>query len=233
MSRAFTLIELLVVIAIIAILAAILFPVFAQAKEAAKKAVCLSNLKQVGYAFEMYMADYDQRLPDRRDLKLSLPGGWKPWNNWPTSDPRAGWAAIVFDPYIKNYDIWTCPSVHASIMANVIQVAQPIGPGPGSSITRYWLWRFDRPDNPVPLDDLWGKTVEQSILDLDAAKNPEAGYPTGAADVEICVDPYFPKTTPTIPVEPSLSGANAHVGGRNRLLLDCHAQWFRDYRLTP
>lgn len=233
MRRAFTLIELLVVIAIIAILAAILFPVFAQAKEAAKKSVCLSNLKQMGFAFEMYMSDYDQRLPDRRDLKLSLPGGWKPWSSWPTSDPRTGWAAIVFDPYIRNYDIWTCPSVKGSKMSDVIQVAQPVDSDPQSPITRYWMWRFDRSDNPIPLDDLWGKSVEQSVSDLQAAKNPEAGYPQSDSDVEMVVDPYFPKTTPTIPVEPSLSGANAHVGGRNRLLLDCHAKWFRDPRLTP
>src|SRR4051794_28698553 len=60
--RAFTLIELLVVIAIIAILAAILFPVFAQAKEAAKKASCLSNLKQISLAWQMYAGDYDDTM---------------------------------------------------------------------------------------------------------------------------------------------------------------------------
>ena len=62
-SRAFTLIELLVVIAIIAILAAILFPVFAQAKEAAKKTQCLSNLKQIGLGATMYATDSDDLLP--------------------------------------------------------------------------------------------------------------------------------------------------------------------------
>ncbi|MEL4411502.1 prepilin-type N-terminal cleavage/methylation domain-containing protein, partial [Shewanella algae] len=63
MKRAFTLIELLVVIAIIAILAAILFPVFAQAKAAAKKSACLSNTKQIGTAFNLYLADYDDTTP--------------------------------------------------------------------------------------------------------------------------------------------------------------------------
>ena len=62
-SRGFTLIELLVVIAIIAILAAILFPVFAQAREAARKASCLSNCKQLGLAMQMYAQDYDENLP--------------------------------------------------------------------------------------------------------------------------------------------------------------------------
>jgi len=61
--KAFTLIELLVVIAIIAILAAILFPVFARARENARKATCQSNLKQLGIAFAMYCQDYDQTYP--------------------------------------------------------------------------------------------------------------------------------------------------------------------------
>ncbi len=63
MKRAFTLIELLVVIAIIAILAAILFPVFAQAKEAAKKTACLSNAKEIGVSLKLYLSDYDDQMP--------------------------------------------------------------------------------------------------------------------------------------------------------------------------
>ena len=62
-KAAFTLIELLVVIAIIAVLAAILFPVFAQARDKARQAACLSNLKQVGTALAMYQQDYDERMP--------------------------------------------------------------------------------------------------------------------------------------------------------------------------
>src|SRR6185437_1826035 len=109
-KRAFTLIELLVVIAIIAILAAILFPVFAQAREAARKAACTSNLRQIGSAFALYEQDNDDRLPDRRDLKSSLPGGYKPWRTWPPSDPRGGWAAVVLEPYTRSKGIWSCPS---------------------------------------------------------------------------------------------------------------------------
>ena len=93
MRRAFTLIELLVVIAIIAILAAILFPVFSQAREAAKRAQCTSNLKQFGAAWTLYLGDNDDRMPDRRDLKLSY--GYRPWSSWPPSDPRSIWVLDV------------------------------------------------------------------------------------------------------------------------------------------
>ena len=228
--RAFTLIELLVVIAIIAILAAILFPVFAQAKAAAKKAVCLSNLKQIGLSFTLYLNDYDDHLPDRRDLKTSLYGGYKPWTTWPTSDPRGGWAIIVMKPYTKNDAVWSCPSSINTPVGEADQVRQCLwahGSGPTS---RYWLWRFDRPTDPVPLDNLWGKTPDQSVVDLQEAKNPQAGFPEGTSDVELAVDAYFPKTIPT--VDPELKGVAIHPGGRNRLLLDSHAKWFPDARLN-
>jgi prepilin-type N-terminal cleavage/methylation domain-containing protein len=222
MRNAFTLIELLVVIAIIAILAAILFPVFAQAKAAAKKATCLSNFHQLGLAATMYLGDSDDLLPDRRDLKTSL--GYRPWTSWPPSDPRSGWAAVVFEPYIKNRDMWSCPSLTGGPIGEAAQVKQDTPQG----ITRYWMWRFDRTDDPVPLDNFWGKNVEQCVADLQQANNPQAGIPSGIADVELAVDPYFPKTIPTVPAD--LKGKSVHFGGRNRLFLDIHAKWLRDIR---
>src|ERR1017187_8509536 len=93
--RAFTLIELLVGVAISAILAAMLLPALSRAKQKAYRAACLSNLKQVGIAFSMYRDEFQGRFPDRRDLKTSLPGGYKPWATWPASDPRAGWGLLV------------------------------------------------------------------------------------------------------------------------------------------
>ena len=227
-KRAFTLIELLVVIAIIAILAAILFPVFSSAREKARQTSCLSNLRQIGMAFAQYVQDYDEQLPSRRDLKASLPGGWKPWTGWPTSDPRAGWAAQVMYPYTKSYDIWLCPSVKGTLMGKQVQVIQPVSNDSGAPVTGYWMWRFDRIDNPIPLSDLWGKTDEQSVLDLQAAGDPNAGYPNSVSDVELCVDPYFPSTIPTVPA--SIKGLGVHFGGRNRVFLDVHVKYFRDYR---
>ncbi len=218
---AFTLIELLVVIAIIAILAAILFPVFAAAKASAKRVACLSNQKQIGTGFVLYLADYDDRMPDRRDLKSSL--GYRPWTSWPPSDPRSGWAEIVLDPYLKNEDVWSCPSTINTPVGETIQVKQ------GNS--RYWMWRFDRSSDPVGLEEFWGKSAEQAVEDLITANNPFNGVITGVAETELLVDPYFPKTIGT--VAPELKGKTAHAGGRNRLFLDFHAKWIRDIRTNP
>jgi prepilin-type N-terminal cleavage/methylation domain-containing protein/prepilin-type processing-associated H-X9-DG protein len=90
MRKGFTLIELLVVIAIIAILAAILFPVFAKAREKARTASCQSNLKQIGLAMRMYSSDYDER-------------------NVPYQAGMWHWMQLV-RPYIKNYQLFWCPS---------------------------------------------------------------------------------------------------------------------------
>ena len=90
MKKAFTLIELLVVIAIIAILAAILFPVFAQARAKARQAACLSNMKQLGTATLMYAQDYDETI------------GRKWWD-----------FHIDLEPYVKSIDIFVCPQSSA------------------------------------------------------------------------------------------------------------------------
>jgi len=98
MKRGFTLIELLVVIAIIAILAAILFPVFARAREKARQSACLSNVKQISLAIQMYANDYDDRIP----FMLT-------WD--PDGTPNAvAWWWQVTEPYIKNTQVWKCPS---------------------------------------------------------------------------------------------------------------------------
>ncbi len=101
--NAFTLIELLVVIAIIAILAAILFPVFAQAREKARQATCLSHEKQIGLGIHMYAQDYDETLPPSRfRWDYTVPPGYTSRNHTP-------WSVIVM-PYIKNVGVFGCPS---------------------------------------------------------------------------------------------------------------------------
>ena len=90
-AGAFTLIELLVVIAIIAILAAILFPVFAQAREKARQTACLSNSKQMALAIHQYVQDYDETLP------------------WAQQQNGGAWNLLIY-PYVKSDDVYRCPS---------------------------------------------------------------------------------------------------------------------------
>jgi prepilin-type N-terminal cleavage/methylation domain-containing protein/prepilin-type processing-associated H-X9-DG protein len=92
----FTLIELLVVIAIIAILAAILFPVFAQAREQARKTSCVSNLRQINTAVAMYTQDYDESLPLNFNQDLTTPEGWFTWHDF-------------VQPYMKSWQLLICP----------------------------------------------------------------------------------------------------------------------------
>ncbi len=125
--KAFTLIELLVVIAIIAILAAILFPVFAQAREKARQASCLSNTKQMALASMMYVQDYDEQFYAHR-YNCYAPGTTSPRIDCPqylngdgTLKPEASMLTLgksaqryywvyLLQPYIKSYDLFKCPS---------------------------------------------------------------------------------------------------------------------------
>src|SRR5687767_3270463 len=135
--RAFTLIELLVVIAIIAILAAILFPVFAQAKEAAKKTQCLSNTKQTVLGALMYAADYDDVIPQLDNNGSCAYAGnagcqGPDWGIFPppTANPGNGYAAggqVMFfgavQPYVKNHQLAVCPSIGNTKWQSVMNYA--------------------------------------------------------------------------------------------------------------
>jgi len=133
--RGFTLIELLVVIAIIGILAAMVFPVFARARESARKAVCLSNVKNVALAIQMYLADNNDTLPpaERRqevvDYYRAAPGGGdscRPGEDNERADQFATWGnpylrwPVILDEYVKNRDVWRCPSAKVEVGATFI-----------------------------------------------------------------------------------------------------------------
>jgi prepilin-type N-terminal cleavage/methylation domain-containing protein/prepilin-type processing-associated H-X9-DG protein len=104
--RGFTLIELLVVIAIIAILAAILFPVFAQAREKARAATCLSNIKQLALGISMYAQDYDESMPYNYAYEGQITGG----NCVQRTPIVLRWWQDFVRPYIKNEQVYLCPS---------------------------------------------------------------------------------------------------------------------------
>jgi prepilin-type N-terminal cleavage/methylation domain-containing protein/prepilin-type processing-associated H-X9-DG protein len=130
--RGFTLIELLVVIAIIALLAAILFPVFARTRENARRASCQSNLKQVGMGMIQYSQDYDERVPDSwygAGNGASTPGG-----------VRYKWMDAIY-PYVKSTQIFTCPSDSTSKFTLAQDLTGPSDNDYGSYIINAVNWQ--------------------------------------------------------------------------------------------
>ncbi|MDF2440636.1 MAG: hypothetical protein JWN98_1620 [Abditibacteriota bacterium] len=125
----FTLIELLVVIAIIAILAAILFPVFARARENARRASCQSNLKQVGLGILQYTQDYDERYPITNNINY----GGEGWGLW----------RVHIYPYVKSTQIFTCPSATRDTN-NCTYTNTPSG-----NLTMSWNWNYGVNENVI------------------------------------------------------------------------------------
>ena len=135
--KGFTLIELLVVIAIIGILAAMLFPVFARARESARKTQCLANVKNIAMGMQIYLTDYDALPPwetrqEVLDYVASGPGGgsqmWAcPGGNEPREmayrmNPYLQWP-VILDEYIKSREVWMCPSAKVTTGASFIVAA--------------------------------------------------------------------------------------------------------------
>lgn len=149
--NAFTLIELLVVIAIIAILAAILFPVFAQAREKARQTSCLSNTRQIAMAIAQFSQDHDEYLPKAFFNDVVNGDTGMPWNT--------GWDAAIF-PYIKNTQVFQCPS-DSNERSYVSTSADPNRRSPAEGqrfFTSYRLNASDQPNGP------WDPT---NLSDLD------------------------------------------------------------------
>ncbi len=124
-TRGFTLIELLVVIAIIAILAAILFPVFGRARAKARSSACLSNQKQIGLGLMMYAQDYDE----------TLPSSYYYVNGATSANGYIQWSGMIA-PYVKNWGIFVCPEHEVGGWAPTCFTTPPVEPPPGQSSLR-------------------------------------------------------------------------------------------------
>jgi prepilin-type N-terminal cleavage/methylation domain-containing protein/prepilin-type processing-associated H-X9-DG protein len=170
--KGFTLIELLVVIAIIGILAAMLFPVFARARESARKIQCLSNVKNLALAMQMYLTDYDAFMPREHSpeiLQFFTDNG---------CDTRAGCCdyptrvnpylkiPVILDEYVKNRDVWKCPSAR-----------MPGGPGGIVGLPNYFpslqtnLWNCWCPCS-LYYPNGWGGAITDTTL---TGEEPQPG----------------------------------------------------------
>jgi prepilin-type N-terminal cleavage/methylation domain-containing protein/prepilin-type processing-associated H-X9-DG protein len=213
----FTLIELLVVIAIIAILAAILFPVFAQVREKARQTSCLSNVKQIGLAFLQYWSDYD--YASVRDTSWEPVNNGYCWNGW-------------LQPYIKNQQIFRCPS--HGLPNNTSWFAEPYdanmeyrGKSYGISVygavTCIPLANAAPPGTPLPSWNVESlKYPAERILIYEVVANDGSGWGDNAWWV---YDGVTGNETKRL--------AFRHNEGMNTLHFDGHAKWYkRDYLLN-
>jgi prepilin-type N-terminal cleavage/methylation domain-containing protein/prepilin-type processing-associated H-X9-DG protein len=212
--RAFTLIELLVVIAIISLLAAILFPVFARARENARRTTCSSNIKQMNTAFLMYIQDYDETMiPNyRSNADVGLPTS--------ANDGNTNYWRYTLQPYLKNTQVLICPSgkpVPDAMAPNnqlLLEYAYNTqlwltSPGPGISAGGKKLSLVDKPAEKVNFFD---------CNNYGAAVQPSAAYAQhyGQAWVDV-------NSTPANRTEAN----TRHLGGSNIGFVDGHVKWYK------
>ena len=206
-TRAFTLIELLVVIAIIAILAAILFPVFAQARAKARQAACLSNFKQIGNALMMYAQDYDETLP----FHSIGSGDWIVANyNDPAifgafNPPRYSWMYLI-QPYLKNTQVYQCPDAIENTGA-----ASPTARSRASYYGNGVVFRRAIAEIPNPASIIWSQ--EGIDITKNSVTRPSA-----------CPSTACPSST-GFRAWLASSYSNIHNNGGNLLYCDGHAKW--------
>ncbi|MFA4016841.1 MAG: hypothetical protein RUDDFDWM_001952 [Candidatus Fervidibacterota bacterium] len=210
-GKGFTLIELLVVIAIIAILAAILFPVFAKAREQARKASCQNNLKQIANAMLMYAQDYDERFPCTPYWKCGRAAG----------AVNSRWCVLIY-PYIKNQQIFICPSGRSAGGWTL-----PPGWGEGGRIS-YGMGKIAHCTNQDPYEEPGHSLAEyrqpaQSILACDSTHDGDGA--SRWEKVAFSGGPCGPGCNPR-----TIDHAR-HSGGSNIAFVDGHVKWMAAYQI--
>lgn len=249
----FTLIELLVVIAIIAILAAILFPVFSRARENARRASCQSNLKQIGLGIMQYTQDYDEKLPHSANYNVFGAGSFDP-NSLSSRKEAQSWRSMIY-PYVKSAQVYYCPSYFPEYNgAPTKQDWQPNLDGtvddfttsgyavnegrvpPDSDISQRGIGGIRGPfagsgHLAVALSDILSPTTCIMVLEKSTyIGDPNLNYRLGIQNSDVWggVTPYSASyiTNPsgTAGIQ---SRALVHLEGSNYLFGDGHVKWFK------
>ncbi|BCM89513.1 hypothetical protein IAD21_01359 [Abditibacteriota bacterium] len=208
-QKAFTLIELLVVIAIIAILAAILFPVFARARENARRASCQSNLKQIGLGILQYAQDYDEKYP------IDNGGGNTGYSTTAVFDDTTSvsWIAII-QPYMKSRQIFICPSTTASGSNGTATVDQS---------TSYWG------AGGIFKSQIAGVLTPISLASLNQPALIPQVYdnPSGLYESRRVFRPFWQTTTDYNATGSFNVRPGTHFDGMNSLYVDGHVKFAR------